>query len=126
MPQLFSSRKKKRVKDRDMVKLKDDANYYNGAENEVYKEKSAKKNKMKIDYDDFGSTNKLLTAGHGGGVKTKRRWKRATRKSPTYVHHENIYDLDEVDSKFEGIPVLYHVHSLQSLCSIFIRRSLFG
>jgi len=85
-----------------MVKLKDNTDYHDGVKNDGFKEKTVKKVKLKTDYDDFGSTNKLLTAGHGGGVKSKRRWKKATRKAPKYIHHENIYDLDEVDSKFEG------------------------
>lgn len=32
----------------------------------------------------------------------KRKTRKKTRKDQTWVH-ENIYDIDEVDSKFEGI-----------------------
>jgi len=82
-----------------MVRLKDDTDHA-GIENYGYKDKTLKKSKIRMDFDEFGSTNKLLTAGRG--ALTKLKWKRATRKAPTYIHHENIYDLDEVDSKFEG------------------------
>jgi len=87
-----------------MVKLKDSTEYHDGVKNYGFKEKTVKKAKLKTDYDDFGSTNKLLTAG---GIKSKRKWKKAIRKAPKYVHHDNIYDLDEVDSKFEGTFVFF-------------------
>ncbi|XP_065917723.1 uncharacterized protein [Dysidea avara] len=95
-------RKRKRVIDRDMVKLRDDTDF-SSAENVGYEERTLKKVKMKANAaDDFGSTNKLLSAGRGGGGKSKFKWKKAIRKIPAYVHHDNIYDLDEVDSKFEA------------------------
>ena len=111
-----------------MVKLRDDTDF-SSAENVGYEERTLKKVKMKANAaDDFGSTNKLLSAGRGGGGKSKFKWKKAIRKIPAYVHHDNIYDLDEVDSKFEGIIIFHKLHSLNLhlAYSILLTRNLFG
>ena len=56
-----------------------------------FRNKIAKKFAHKNEYDD---TVNIINADRG---KSRKK----TRKDQTWVH-ENIYDIDEVDSKFEG------------------------
>ena len=56
-----------------------------------FRNKIAKKFAHKDEYDD---TVNIINAD-------RRKTRKKTRKDQTWVH-ENIYDIDEVDSKFEG------------------------